>query len=87
MVIAVSLLEKLIRSITSSRKQINAKILQHLITPQLQHLFFSFYSDDYLSFFPEFGNLLVLDFVNTRVGDNCLKSIGIYCSKLRYFSC
>ncbi|XP_046457781.1 uncharacterized protein LOC124204698 isoform X4 [Daphnia pulex] len=79
----VVLLEEIIRSFTSIRQISDANVLVRLITEKLQHLSFPVYYDGYLNLFPKLGNLLILNIENTEVGDKCLQSIGIHCSKLR----
>lgn len=81
---AVTLSEEIVALFTRSRKLTDAKILEHLISPRIQKLYFSVYSDDYLVFFPKLGNLLILNLENSRVGNNWLKYIGAYCFNLRY---
>lgn len=83
---AVTLSEEIVALFTRSRKLTDAKILEHLISPRIQKLYFPVYSDDYLVFFPKLGNLLILDLQNSRVGNNWLKYIGAYCFNLRYVS-
>lgn len=82
--LAVTLLEGIIQSFTSTHKLMDANILQVFISPQLQHLTFTvYYANYYETFFPKLGNLLILNLEKTEVRDGCLKTIGIYCSKLR----
>jgi hypothetical protein len=87
LLLAVPLLEKLVGSLTSGRKLTHENILEQIITSQLQHLSFSQYSESYLlNLFPKLENLLVLNLEDGKIGNDCLKSIGTYCSKLRYFN-
>ena len=87
MVLAVALLQKIVFAFTTSyRLRLpHANFLHYIITPQIQHLTFFTYYEGYLGFFPKLGNLLTLDLGKTGVKDDALKSIGIYCSQLRYF--
>ena len=82
--LAVTVLEEIVLLLTRRQKLTDAKILEQIITPLIQHLSFSLYCDDYLILFPKFGNLLTLDLKKTIVGNNSLKSIATYCFKLRY---
>ena len=91
MFLAVALLQKIVFAFTTSyRRELHtslphANFLHYLITPQIQHLSFHSYYAGYLGLFPKLGNLLTLDLGKTGVKDDALKSIGIYCSQLRYF--
>jgi hypothetical protein len=92
MFLAVALLEEIIFAFTMMRMRDRGQMplphpyfLYYLITPQIQHLSFSNYYVCYLGLFPKLENLLTLDLGKTGVKDDSLKSIGIYCSQLRYF--
>lgn len=83
-------MEKIVESITTSRQNlIHPIVLQYIIKicgRQIQHLSFPIYYDAYLTAFHKLGNLLILDLENSSAGDCSLKSIGIYCSHLRYLA-
>lgn len=91
MFLAVALLEEIIFAFTMRRMRDRGRMplphpyfLYYLITPQIQNLSFSNYYVCYLGLFPKLENLLTLDLGKTGVKDDSLKSIGIYCSQLRY---
>jgi hypothetical protein len=82
--LATSLLEEIISPINDKhRNPMEMRVLEQLITPHLQNLRFASFSDAYLSLFPNFTKLRVLNLRRTAAGDSCLKSIGIYCNELR----
>ena len=83
---ATELLQEIVNNYTTLKypKAITHKVIQTLITPQLKHLRFHYYDENYLSLFPNFGNVAILDLKGSKeVGDDCLKIIGINCKKLR----
>ena len=84
---ATELLQEIVNNYTTLKypKAITHKVIQTLITPQLKHLRFHYYDENYLSLFPNFGNVAILDLKGSKeVGDDCLKIIGINCKKLRW---
>lgn len=82
--LATTLLEEIISPINDKhRNPMETRVLEQLITPHLQNLRFASFSDAYLSLFPNFTKLRVLNLRRTAAGDSCLKSIGIYCNELR----
>lgn len=82
--LATTLLEEIISPINDKhRNPMETRVLEQLITPHLQNLRFASFSDAYLSLFPNFTKLRVLNLQCTAAGDSCLKSIGIYCNELR----
>lgn len=81
------LLQEIVNNYTTLKypKAITHKVIKTFITPQLKHLWFHYYDENYLSLFPNFGNVAVLDLkASKEVGDDCLKIIGIICKKLSW---